>query len=95
MSAIRFGAIAAGLLALGLAAVNAPPRAQAQDKDQAKEQAKERAGVQLRLSSRIAACSLPMIQAPCTWLRRLTCRKSRSLDRPVKPPPGHSARALM
>ena len=41
MSAIRFGAIAAALLALGLAAVNAPPRAQAQDKEQAKEKAKE------------------------------------------------------
>ena len=43
MSAIRFGAIAAALLALGLAAVNAPPRAQAQDKEQAKDQAKEQA----------------------------------------------------
>jgi hypothetical protein len=41
MSGLRFGAIAAALLALGLAAVNAPPRAQAQDKEQAKEAPKE------------------------------------------------------
>jgi glyoxylase-like metal-dependent hydrolase (beta-lactamase superfamily II) len=48
MSAIRFGAIAAALLALGLAAVNAPPRAQAQDKEPAKDQAKEKAKEQAK-----------------------------------------------
>ena len=41
MSGNRLGANAAALLALGLAAVNAPPRAQAQDKEQSKEPAKE------------------------------------------------------
>ena len=36
MSVLRFGAMAAALVALGFAAVNAPPQAQAQDKPQEK-----------------------------------------------------------
>jgi glyoxylase-like metal-dependent hydrolase (beta-lactamase superfamily II) len=45
MSAIRFSAMAAALIALGLAAANAPLRAQAEDKsqDKAQEPAKEKA----------------------------------------------------